>query len=695
MSKLKATPQEIIKHLKRVISHLDDLYEKGEACVHPDTGKPVSDTDYDAYRHDLEVLLDEHAPNDPFLSKPTHSSSSQNISNKITHFPPMGSISKANGSVEEKDAILDKFFKRCADECGYKHKNLEDIHDKFVTTWKHDGVALALYYEKGVLVRAGLRSDNGIDGENVTKHCEYIKGIPLKLNIPVTCSIRGEIECLKSAFKRVNDRQIKNKEKTYANPRNFTAGSMGLDDPAHLKGRELSFKGYAIENLDNPPYKTELERAKWCNTELGVSFVQVRKFTRETLDKMEGYFDDLDYEVDGVVISVDNLEHQKKLGKRGNSDSGNPIGKIAWKFKEQNVVVKVKEINWNTGRSGRVTPVLSFDGVQLAGTTVSNCTAHNVGIIERDKIGIGALVRIEKSGKIIPKVIGVERVAAKVEWPENCPCCKSKLELVENDDKKDLICGNSDCSAQNVGSFVYYLKTLGVKGLADNVIGQLIDNNVIQDFSDLYTLTIKDLIDIGITQRTALLTLARIHMVNQPDKVKDDKDLARQTITAIKGKKNIELRVFLQALGISGASKGTSIRLTEEYDNLEDIMNLSLSELESLPDIGGKTAQGIYDYFRNNKDMIRKLISNHLEFKKRVIVKNGKLTGMSFVFTGKVSKPRKELEKMVEDNGGKAGSSVSKSTDYLVAGDEAGSKLDKAQKLGVKVITEDDFLKMV
>ena len=602
----------------------------------------------------------------------------------------MTSISKANGTVDEKESILEKWMIKCAGELGYKYKKVEDLHDKFVTTWKHDGVALALYYEKGVLVRAGLRSDNGVDGENVTEHCKYISGIPLKLNQPITCSIRGEIECLKSAFDRVNARQRQNKEKTYANPRNFTAGSMGLDDPEQLKGRELNFIGYAIENLDNTPYKTELERAKWCNKELGVPFVQVRKFKREALDNMEQTIDNVDYEVDGAVISVDNIGDQKSLGQRGSSVTGNPVGKLAWKFKEQNVVVKVEEVHWNTGRSGRVTPVLHFDGVKLAGTTVSKCTAHNVGIIRNSGIGVGALVRVEKSGKIIPKVIGVEKKATKISYPKQCPCCKCDLELTTNDDKQDLICNNDNCSAKNVGSFVYYLNKMGVKGLAENVVGQLIDNSVINNFADFYSLTINDLIDIGITKRTALLSIARIHMVNQPEK-KDDKDLARATINAIKSKKQVPLTTFIAALGISGASKGTAKNIADRYSDVEQIIDLPEAAFAALPDVGDKTAESLYEYFQSNKQTIKELL-NHLEIKAPVV---GKLTGKSFVFTGKVSNPRKELEKMVEDNGGKAGSSVSKNTSYLVAGDEAGSKLAKAQKLGVKVITEDEFLKMI
>jgi len=691
MTKTKVATKEIIKHLKRVVSHLDALYEKAEPCLHPDTNKPVSNAQYDAYRHDLEVLLTEHAPNDTFLSTPTVSGSSKNISNKIQHDPPMGSISKANGTVPEKDAILENWMKHAVTETGYIHKKLEDPHDKFVTTWKHDGVALALYYEDGVLVRAGLRSDNGVDGQNVTEHCKHIKGVPLKLKQKVTCSIRGEVECLKSAFERVNARQVKNKEKIYANPRNFTAGSMGLDDTSKLKGRELSFVGYAIENLDNPPFETEIERAKWCNQELGVAFVQVRRFKREALDTMESYIDKLDYEVDGVVISVNHIDDQLNLGKRGNSGSGNPIGKIAWKFKEQNAVVKVNKVEWGTGRSGRITPVLHFDAVQLSGTMVSKCTAHNLGLMQRSKIGKGALVRVEKSGKIIPKVIGVEKPVSKVTWPDNCPCCSSTLVVNENGDKKELLCENEDCSAQNVGGFVYYLNTMGVKGLAESVVGQLIDNSVISDLSDFYKLNIKDLLDIGITKRTALLSIARIHMVNQPDKIKDDKDLARQTIDAIKNKKQVNLPTFVCALGIHGASKGTSKRLADHYGGVDGIFSATKEELEALPDVGGKTADSIYDYFKENGSMIKRLLNN-FDIKAPVI---GKLTGKSFVFTGKVAKPRKELEKMVEDAGGKISSSVSKNTSYLVAGDEAGSKLDKANKLSVKVITEDDFLKMV
>ena len=282
-----------------------------------------------------------------------------------------------------------------------------------------DGVALALYYEDGALARAGLRPRDGINGEDVTEQCQYVDGIPAKLKKRVTCSIRGELICKLKDFDKVQIDLEKAGEKLRANPRNHAAGGIRqFKDPTKTKRMRLSFIAYTIEAQDNPPYKTELERAKYCNDELGVPYIPTKLFKFENLAKMEAGISKLDFEVDGVIVGVNNLETQEQLGRHGDPVTGNPKGKIAWKFREEEATPVVKEIEWKTGRTGKVTAVAIFDAVRLAGTNVSRATLHNAGFMQRRQITIGSKISVRKAGKIIPKVTGVVDGQGEPDFPE-------------------------------------------------------------------------------------------------------------------------------------------------------------------------------------------------------------------------------------------------------------------------------------
>jgi DNA ligase (NAD+) len=686
---MDAKKADRISELEEIITSLDTAYEVGDDCLNPKTGKIVTDGEYDALRKELEQLC----PSSDVLKSVT-ASKIQASTDKVIHNPSMTSISKSCGSLNERNKILADWLKKCSDELGYKGTYNKDNTPFFSQSLKHDGVAIALYYEDGKLVRSGLRPRDGIHGEGVFENSKYVEGIPATLPLPITCSIRGELECKISTFEKLNVDAEKNGEQVFANPRNYTAGSIRqFKDPKETAKRQISFTAYNIENLENPPYKTEIERAIWCNKVLKIPYVRTEPFNYKDLQKLEDLAKTLDYETDGVVLSVNILEDQEQLGRHGNSDIGSPKGKLAWKFSEQSATPIVKSIRWQTGRTGKLTPVIEFDAVKLAGTMVRQCTAHNVGIVKNKKIGIGAKVRIIKSGKIIPKIIDVISPSTNFSVPTICPSCQSKLveEKNDKDGTSELFCENTyDCPAQNIGNLVNYLSVIDAKGVAEASVAKMTEAGIVKKIVDFYELNDKDLLVAGFTKRQALLIRAAVWMIDAPEKY-DDEELEK---VIDKTPKKIKLSVskLIPALGISGASKGTGRVLADHFNSDFDLIRSAKEdELMGISEIGPITSKSLVDYFleqKNNLDTLMKYIEIE-------VPKKGKLTGQTFVFTGASSKPRKELEKLVEDNGGKTSSSVSKSTTFVVSGESSGSKLDKAKKLGIKVIDEDEFMKKV
>lgn len=682
-----------VVELEELITVLDtafDISGNEEDCINPKTGKVVSNAEYDSLRKELKKLN----PKSTIFDKVT-ASKAVFSSRKTNLTIPFTSISKANGTLEEKNETLADWIEKCSKELNYVEKLNPFIKsDYIVMSYKHDGVAINLNYVDGILTEACLRPHDGLNNAEIcTENAIHVQGIPSKLPLPLTLTIRGELECKISVFEELNKKAEISGEQIYANPRNYTSGSIRqYKDPEETKKRKLSFTAYSIF-IDNPSFQTEVERAKWCITELGIPFVEILPYEYEKLKEMEDNAKNLDYEVDGIVLSINNLEDQSQLGVTGSSVSGPPKGKIAWKFEEQSATPEVKTIRWQTGRTGRVTPVLEFEPVSLAGTMVKQCTAHNVGIVISKGLGIGSKIRIIKSGKIIPKVIDVLTKAKKIEYPKTCPSCGQQLKFTQDEEIADLCCENKiDCPAQNIGNLVNYLSVIDAKGCGEAFIEKMIEAGLVKRIADFYTLTIDELKTAGFGDRQSLVILASIFMIESPEHYNDIElsDLIKKTRNNFKLK--ITLQKFIQSLGIENASKGTGKTLSDYYQcDFDKIRNATEKELINVPEIGPITAKNLVDYFKNQEDNLNDLLE-WVEIEKP---KTGKLSGMTFVFTGTLSSPRKELEKMVENAGGKIGSSVSKSTSILVAGSDAGSKLDKAGKLGIKVIDENEFLKMV
>jgi DNA ligase (NAD+) len=591
-----------VKRLEKTIIALDTAFHiTGNDCIDPFTGDVVLDNEYDALRVELQTIC----PDSKIFNTVT-SSKSKMPGDKIIHDPPMTSINKCNGSEKEKEAILVKFFDDCTKIDTItpmpERKSWPHWLSRFFTmSYKHDGLALSCEYEKGELKRVGLRSKSGMDGINVTDKAQYIAGIPQTLKEPVTCKIRGEVETPVAIFKKVSA-ELGSDAK--ANPRAHTAGSMNQKTAKKMKDRGLRFTAYNVVDIENPPYKTEIERAKWTS-KLGFHYVRTFRFTFDMLKTFEKNHRRLDFMVDGVVISINDLELQEKMGRSGNKLTGNSKGKLAFKFKDEVKNAIVKDIIWQTGRTGNVTPVLIFDGIQLEGTTVGRCTAHNVGVIKNNKIGIGSEIEIIKSGKIIPKIHKVVKSIGTANTPVVCPSCGQGLTTVHGSDGAEaLTCVGDSCPAQNIKNLNHWFKILGVKGIAGSTIEKLMEASNVQKPGDFYRLTVKDLMKDGFTKRTALLIVARIWMVKSPENIKDDKNLMQ----AIDGHSAVKVKIpiskFFAAFGMKNAGKEAGRILETEVRDWDKIKTLGLCELEAFDGIGPTMAKEICHFFHDNKDMV-------------------------------------------------------------------------------------------
>lgn len=696
----KIVKNDEVKKLEKTIIVLDTLFEKGEECIHPFTGEVVLDNEYDEIKQKLFDIY----PKSKIFKTPTVST--KVVKNRIIHDPPMVSINKCNGTEAEKFIILQKWIKE-----SQKNIPLQEIPKAFDThlkqnysmSYKRDGISISLEYENGKLIRAGLRSKSGVDGEDVTDKCQYIKGIPQKLPLDITCIIRGELETPIKVFEAINKKLEEQEQETKANPRAHTAGVMNRKYAKEIINMGIGFTPYTIINLDNPPYKTEIERAIWANKILGLNFVKTIPFDLKVLEQLEKQHRDLEYLVDGVVISVNNLEYQEKLGRTGSSSTGNPKGKIAFKFADEIKNVIVKNIDWQTGRSLSITPVLNFDGVDLEGTTVSRCTAHNLGIIINNKIGIGSKVAIIKSGKIIPKIKEVIEPKGKVTWPDKCPACGENTEKVEGGgDAISLNCTNDFCIAKSVGNINHFLKVINVKGIAESTINKLINLGLVSKISDLYKLSITKLLEAGLTERTSYLILARLLLIPEPEQTKDNKELLKKikTMYGDNNKIKIPMEKFFAGLGINEAGETAGRLLSTNYETFHIVRNLKKEELESLDGIGPISANNIYNYFKSNSEEIDRLLK-YIEVTNNK--KEGKpmsaLTGKIFVLSGKLESKNGEgkeyFKNLIEEKGGICKSSVSKNTNFLVAGEGSGSKTTKAIDFEIPVLTAEDLEEML
>ncbi|GAA4060766.1 NAD-dependent DNA ligase LigA [Flavobacterium cheonanense] len=564
-------------------------------------------------------------------------------------------------------------------------KVLGNVNLQYTCELKYDGASISITYENGKLSKAVTRGD-GFQGDDVTNNIKTIKSIPLQLkgNFPPKFDIRGEIILPFEGFEKMNQELIEIGETPYSNPRNTASGSLKLQDSAEVAKRPLDCLLYFITG-NNLPFDTQFKGLKTARN-WGFKVPTQSKLANNLDEVFEfiNYWDvhrhDLPYETDGVVIKVNDFNHQNELGYTAKS----PRWAIAYKFKSEQVTTTLNSISYQVGRTGAITPVANLEPVQLAGTIVKRASLHNADQIEKLDIRVGDEVFVEKGGEIIPKIIGVSKRGTEVsptKYITHCPECQS--ELIRKEGEAQHYCPNFyGCPPQIIGRIQHYIsrKAMDIEGLGGETVALLFNNGLVKDYSDLYELKVEDVIPL---ERMAQKS-------------------AENLVNGIEKSKEIPFERVLFALGIRYVGETVAKKLAKHYKTIDSLSQASVMDLILVDEIGERIAQSVIEFFENqeNRTIIERLKSFGVQFE--IIEKFNpnatvKLSGKTFVVSGVFEKfSRDDLKKAIEDNGGKVGSSISAKTDFVVAGDNMGpAKLEKANQLGISIISEDDFIQMI
>lgn len=558
----------------------------------------------------------------------------------------------------------------------------------YVCEPKMDGVAVELVYEDGSLVQASTRGD-GVNGEDVTPNVRTIRAIPLRLMTPSRgakppkrASIRGEIYLALADFERINQKQLDSGEKLYANPRNTAAGSLKQIDPGVTATRPLKFFAYGIGSAEGTGMSSQWELLQAMKAwGLPVNPLSKRCEGADDVVAFHAQLGEkrakLPYEIDGVVIKVDDFAVQTEAGVRSRS----PRWAIAWKFPPQEARTKVLDIEVQVGRTGALTPVARLEPVRVGGVTVSNATLHNADEVEKKDVRVGDWVFVRRAGDVIPEVVAPivelrKGTLRKFKMPEKCPECGTPVERPEGE--AVTRCPNFACPVQVRGRLIHFASrgAMDVEGLGVKLIDQLVTAGLVETPADFYKLTLDDLIPL---ERMA-------------------EKSAQNVIEAIERSRHTTLPRFVYALGIRNVGETVAEVLAEHVGSIDALMDANEEELSNIHGVGDVIAREIRAWASvpSNRKLVRDLMKSGIVFAEAPRAKSDEFAGKTFVFTGTLAKlTREEAEAEVKARGGKAASTVSKSTTFVVAGDKAGSKLEKAQKLGVAVIDEDAFLAMI
>ena len=645
------------------------------------TQPAISDREYDKLIKELEALESDH----PDLITPD--SPTQRVGSDLTkdfrsieHKIPMLSLSNTYSEEE----LID-FDRRVKDglETGEKVEYLVEL--------KIDGASVSINYVNGFLKTAATRGD-GTVGEEITNNVKTIKSIPLKIkkdsSIPYKLNdfeVRGEIFMNIKAFEKLNKEREKLGEKIFANPRNSTAGTLKLQDPKIVAHRPLNtFLYHLISPGDNLKSQEEnLIILRKLGFKVNEHYKKCKSIgdVIQVCQKFEKLRDELEYEIDGAVIKVNSIAQQNKLGSIAKA----PRWAVAFKFKSKQATTKIKDITWQVGRTGAVTPVAELEPKFLAGSTISRATLHNFDEIERKDIRIGDTVIIEKGGDVIPKVVEVvlkERSSnsRKTKPPEKCPACKSKLFKPEGE--VAYYCENTECPEQLKGRIEHFSSrgAMDIEGLGESLIDLFVDKGFLQTYSDIYKLNkLKD--ELTVMERFGEKRVSNL-------------------LTAIEKSKEKPFDKVLFSLGIRYVGSGAARKLATHFKSLEALMSAKEEEITEIHEIGESISKSVIKFFSDthNKKIIQELKKAGLKFSfadvKTVFVSDNFFSGKSFVLTGSLSSfTREEAAEKIISFGGNITASVSKKTDYVLAGEKAGSKLDKAKKLGIKIIDENEFQK--
>ncbi|WP_348823291.1 NAD-dependent DNA ligase LigA [Flavobacterium aestuarii] len=566
-------------------------------------------------------------------------------------------------------------------------RGLGNVDLQYTCELKYDGASISITYENGKLAQALTRGD-GFQGDDVTNNIKTIKSIPLQLkgNYPDKFDIRGEIILPLKGFEKMNQELIEIGETPYSNPRNTASGSLKLQDSAEVAKRPLECLLYSVTS-NNLPFSSQIEglesARKWGfkvpnEAKLANNIQEVFDF----IDYWDVHRHNLPYETDGVVVKVNSILHQQELGYTAKS----PRWAIAYKFKSEQVSTKLNSISYQVGRTGSITPVANLEPVQLAGTIVKRASLHNADQIEKLDIRINDTVFVEKGGEIIPKIIAVDldkrpENSVVTKYITHCPECQT--ELIRTEGEANHYCPNFyGCPPQIIGRIQHYIsrKAMDIEGLGGETVALLYKNDLVHNYADLYELKVEDI----------------LHLERMAQKS------AENLVNGVEKSKGIPFESVLFALGIRFVGETVAKKLAKHYKSIDALQQATLMDLILVDEIGERIAKSVIEFFENeeNKKIIERLKSYGVQFE--IVEKvnpnaTEKFLGKIFVVSGVFSTySRDELKKAIEDNGGKVGSSISAKTDYVVAGDNMGpAKLEKATKLNVSIISEDQFIKML
>ena len=651
------------------INFLKDEINKANYKYYVEDNPSISDFEYDQMFAELKRLEEEN----PLFISPD--SPTQRV-----------------GSVSEKFFPHKHKYRLYSLDNTYEYDDLEDWYKKIVKEYndqelvcelKIDGLAMALTYENGVFVRGVTRGD-GITGEDITNNLKTVKAIPLKLFEPVSVEVRGEVYMPKESFEKLNEENLKNGEKLFANPRNAAAGSIRQLDSKITAKRDLSMFCYTAiftGDIKNPP-KNHYDSLMYLK-KLGFKVnpnIRLCKNAKEAIEYCKEWDEkrfSLDYATDGVVIKVNDFLVQQEMGFTSRA----PKWATAFKFPPEEVTTKLLSIEESVGKTGAITPIAILETVQLGGSTVARASLHNFDEVGRLDVRIGDRVYIKKAAEIIPKVVKVIEDEEHYKLPEyvppkKCPSCGSELQL--HDEEVNLYCDNPDCPAKRCAKIEFWVSkdAMDIDKVGPSVIEQLYTKNFIKTPVDLYKLTMQDFMMLDLVKEKSAFNM----------------------YNAIQDSKNKPLSRLLTAFTIKNVGKETAGVLASEFGTLDNLMNATIEDLSKVEGVGEIIAKDIFDFFRKPEtiQMIEELRSLGVEPAPPVQNISDEFKGKTFVLTGTLQNmTRDEASEIIKQMGGKTSSSVSKNTSFVVAGESAGSKLDKAQKLGVIILTENDFLNMI
>ena len=662
------------KQAKERIEELRKQVEYHAKKYYDDDKPEISDFEYDMLMVELRNLEKEYPEfqSEESLTQKVGGHVKEGFK-KVTHEVPLQSLQDVF-SLEEVEEWVNKIEQRA------KEEEIENV--KYVVETKIDGLSAALEYKDGKFIRGATRG-NGLVGEDVTENLKTLKTIPREIEDKINITVRGEVFISKKDFEQMNQEREENEEELFANARNAAAGSLRQLDSKITAKRPLDIYIFNVQKIDGKEFNSHFEELEYLN-KVGFNVNPVRIYcktideVKEAIKKIGDDRESLTFGIDGAVVKVDDLRFREILGTTAKT----PRWAVAYKYPPESKETVLKDIICQVGRTGVITPMAILEPVKVAGSTISKTTLHNEDFIKEKELKIGDTVVIQKAGDVIPEIVEVKKdkrtgKEKNFEMPRICPVCGAPA--IREEGEAAIRCTGIECPAKLFRNLVHFVsrEAMNIDGLGENIIGQLLDKKLIQNIADIYILKFDDIASLK----------------------KNGKKFAQNLVDSIEESKQNDLYRLITALGIRHVGTKASKILAKKYKNIDNLSKAKLEDLSNINDIGPVMANSIVEFFNQSqtKDLINRLKEagvNTLAFEEEE--SDNRFEGKTFVLTGSLEQfTRGEASDIIEKYGGKTSSTVSKKTDYVLAGEEAGSKLRKAQELGIDIITEEQFKQMI